>query len=322
MKKENKYLVVKGTSGLGNRIFVIATAILYCQISKRQLVVDWRDTSYGGSDTFNSFPYFFDCPLNEDLSVLPDTDDIFPEIWIGNVNTMTFGGMRQKLEKEGADVNSISCDISKIDYPHKILFFSSYTHKIDKLKDLFTGDFSRYSKLNTKQILKKIINSNLKINKELKLDFDSFIKNNFSDYNIGVHIRYTDMKIPVDKIFEQVEKQLKKKPKAKIFLATDSLPMMNEFKNKFTNVIVTEKWFSPTGERLHQNWQECEERLKNGVEALRDIYLLSQCQCLIFSAKSSFGYLSSILKDDEKDVYDIEAPSFNEKLIKKIKKIF
>lgn len=320
MSQTDKYLLVKGTSGIGNRIFALATAILYSQITKRQLVVDWTDTSYGGSDNFNSFSYFFDCSVNQDLSVLPQTDDIFPEVWIGNLD-MTFGGMQQKLKQEGLNKNLISCQVTQIDYPQQILVFGSYSSKIHLMKkqNYLTGKFAEYAQLDVKAILTKIIKENINISEHLTAKFNQFIKDKFCDYTIGVHIRYSDMKVPVEEIYKLVEKQLKKKPTATIFLATDSQMIMEEFKQKFNNVIVAEKWFSPNGERLHQNWDECQDRLTNGIEALQDIYLLSRCQSLIFSSQSSFGYLASILKDDPEEVYDIKIPPVKQKLIKKTK---
>ena len=53
----NKYILVKGSSGLGNRILVLSSAILYGQISGRQVFVDWRDGTYGEPKT-NFFSIF------------------------------------------------------------------------------------------------------------------------------------------------------------------------------------------------------------------------------------------------------------------------
>lgn len=323
MSQLNKYLLVKGTSGIGNRIFAIATAILYAQLTQRQLVVDWTDSSYGGSENFNSFSYFFDCTINQELTILPPTKDIFPEFWCDNLK-MTFGRMEQQLKQKGIDKNQISCDITQLNYPQQILIFSSYTHKFALMKqqNYFTGKFAEYKQLNTKQILRKVIRENLKISSNLTNKFDQFIQDKFGDYNIGVHIRFSDMKVPVEKIYELVEKQVRKKTNATIFLATDSAEVMTDFQQKFDHVITAEKWFAPSGQRLHQNWDECQDRLTNGVEALQDIYLLSQCHSLIFSSQSSFGYLASIFKDNPQDSYDINSPSTQEKLIEKVKIFF
>ena len=96
---------------------------------------------------------------------------------------------------------------------------------------------------------------------------------------------------------------------------------MQDFKHKFNNVITAEKWFPPSGRRLHQNWEECPDRLQNGIEALRDLYLLSQCESLIFSSKSSFGYLASLLNSQGK-IYDVEQPSLTQKIRRKLKQIW
>ena len=316
MSTTEKYILVKGSSGLGNRIFAAATAILYAQISGRKIIIDWTEGTYSPHG-INTFPVFFDCPYVQEISNLPETDSVFPEIWRGRLNE-SFGGLKEKFKIKG--VQPLSFNVSKIDYNEQIIVFCAYTHKTNRMRNLFTGKFSHFATLNNHEILKKIINQYFQLQEEIKQQFQEFINYNFAQYNLGVHIRYSDMKVSLHKLYETVNR-LKKRPKNyQIFLATDSQEIMEDFKQKFSNVITAEKWFPSSGSRLHQNWEECPDRLQNGMEALRDLYLLSQCETLIFSSQSSFGYLASLLNSQGK-IYDIEQPSLRQKVIRKLKKI-
>ena len=50
---EDKYLIVKGLAGLGNRMLSALTGILYARLSGRRLIIDWRDPTYS-SDGSNA----------------------------------------------------------------------------------------------------------------------------------------------------------------------------------------------------------------------------------------------------------------------------
>ena len=41
-----KFLLVKGRSGLGNRLEVLMGGLVYARLTNRQVVVDWRDREY------------------------------------------------------------------------------------------------------------------------------------------------------------------------------------------------------------------------------------------------------------------------------------
>jgi hypothetical protein len=129
------------------------------------------------------------------------------------------------------------------------------------------------------------------------------------------------MKVPVEKIYETVDTVKQKQKNSPIFLATDSQTIMEDFKNKYDNVITAEKWYPKSGGTLHQNWDECEDYWQNGIEALRDLYLLGKCQTLIFSSQSSFGYIASLF-NSQGTLYDITQPSWREKMIRKLKLMF
>ncbi|KPQ39574.1 MAG: Nodulation protein Z (NodZ) [Phormidium sp. OSCR] len=128
------------------------------------------------------------------------------------------------------------------------------------------------------------------------------------------------MKIPLPKVESYLRSvvisvQLRY-PEFKIFVATDSQEVLLSFENKFPNVISISKWFSASGQRLHQNPQECQDLVQNGIEALMDLYLLAACDSLIFASRSSFSFLASLLMTNPNHrCYDIDR---NKSLIKQV----
>ena len=304
MASPQKFIVCKGTSGMGNRILAACTALLYGEISNRNVVIDWRDNSYSEEDNKNTFPTYFNCPTSYPVDVLAGATSVYPELWTGNLDE-SLGDLRSKLGLKG--YSEMSFDVSRTNYSADFLVLCAYTHKILSLRPLFTGDFEYLSEMTTPEILRSILDSKLHLVKEIHDSIYSYKAKNFSENTIGVHVRYTDIKVPLEKLIAKVKHLVNNKKDATIFLATDSQVVIERLKQKFPRVITADKWFPPTGERMHQNWDNCPNRYQNGVEALTDLYLLSECDNLVFSSKSSFGYVASLLsKAGPRKIYDVE----------------
>jgi hypothetical protein len=299
----DKFVVCKGTSGMGNRILAACTALLYGDIVGRQVVIDWRDQSYAEPGE-NAFPKFFDCPSAVAVAALPETDAIAPKLWAGNLD-MPLGKLQPQLDP--SDRQQMSVDISRADYTEDILVFCSYTHKIDRLRNLFVGQYAAFKALGNPAILRKVLADKMSPVPEIQQAINTFKDQCFGPETIGVHVRYTDMKIPLEKLLAQVQAVAQRSPHAVIFLATDAEEVVDQFKAQFPRLVTTNKWFPPDGQRLHQNWDHCPNRYQNGVEALTDLWLLSECDRLVFSSKSSFGYVASLLsKAGDRNIFDVE----------------
>lgn len=312
-----KYVVVKGTSGIGNRVFAVATGIVYAQLSGRQLVVDWRDGSYSLTGD-NMFFRYFDCPVAASVEQLPETTSLYPDTWHERLHR-SIGSLRN--EYGFRCYQQLSFDVSRLDYEEDIIVFSAYTHKLDAMRPLLRAESSHFAKLTTREILQEVLRSHLFLKEDISAQVESFKQEYFADYMIGIHIRYSDMKVPLSEVeacLQSVIHSIKvKHPNFKIFLATDSQEVLSSFRQKFPNLISTNKWFSDSGKHLHQNHQECEDLVRNGIEALVDLYLLAACDRLVFASRSSFGLLASFLmtKPDAK-WYDIDRKT---SLIKRVK---
>lgn len=299
---------------MGNRILAACTAMLYSQISGRKLIIDWRDGSYS-QEGQNSFPAFFEHPEANSREDLPVGASVYPAVWQGNLET-SLGRLRRAQEVSD---RSLSFDLDRLDYEEEILVFCAYTHKIYAMRSLFKDDFAYLSALDNHEILRSILGSQLRLNSDLLQSIEDFKSSHFGAKTIGVHVRYTDMKIPLDQLISKTQKIVRKTKADCIFLATDAQETIQQFQEHFERVVTLPKWFPPPGERLHQNWDHCPDRIQNGKEALMDIYLLAACPDLIFSSQSSFGFVASLCsKAEPQHLHDINRPAVLDRLKRKL----
>lgn len=59
MKRNGRYLIVKGTCGLGNRLMTLANALEYCEKTGRTISVDWCDGMFSPKGV-NAFDEYFE----------------------------------------------------------------------------------------------------------------------------------------------------------------------------------------------------------------------------------------------------------------------
>jgi len=81
----DRYLLVKGRAGLGNRILCALTGILYARLAGRRLLVDWSDPIYAEGG-LNVFHRYFRCPTADPADRIPATDSVAPAIWRGRLD--------------------------------------------------------------------------------------------------------------------------------------------------------------------------------------------------------------------------------------------
>ena len=112
--------------------------------------------------------------------------------------------------------------------------------------------------------------------------------------SIGVHIRFTDRKIPLGPVLKTLEQLKARHPTATIFLATDSAEIEDRLKRAFDKVITHPKRLGPAGARLHGPDTTCNP-LQEAENALIDMWQLSRCDHLIYSRRSTFSVTSGYL---------------------------
>ncbi|MBF0489369.1 MAG: glycosyltransferase [Candidatus Omnitrophica bacterium] len=306
-----KFLVLKSKVGMANRIESLMAAICYAHISQRTLVVDWREGMYAEKGR-NSFHMLFKSPLVNVSDRLPQTDSVFPSIWVRN------------LDKTIWDVNSpdlpvVNIDLSKVDYEEHIVVMSDLRFDLEDFGLNAQSILAFWSCENEKELLRKLLVNYLSLRPDITSRVNEFYANNLHGKKIiGVHIRCTDNQksprhyIDINKFPSVIQSILKKDPDAFIFLSTDNKRVLGEYQKNYKNIRCTNKFFPDHSEApIHYRNGT---RVDMAKEALIDLYVLARCDYLIYSDRSCFGELALLLSNlDQGNIYNIE--SMNQKEI-------
>jgi len=308
MKTEN-VLVVKSKGGMGNRMLCAATGLLYGQITNRSVFVDWRDGIYA-EGLVNAFPLFFESPsLNyiDEKSICSNA--VTPKIWQGNLSR-TVSAVLSLYDPNKHSSKFIhrkySIDVRRIDYSEPVIVFWNYIDRINNLKRHFGANENSFQGLDRKGIIKKVLTEQMVLKEEIRNKIADFKSQNWFGFVIGVHVRYTDRKTSLAKYEKPISKLLNNNSGALIFLATDSPDVSKYFIDKYDRVISTPKWYPENSGALHSSG-DCPDRYQSGVDALVDMYLLAECDGLVFPGNSTFSWISSILTNAPlENVFDVE----------------
>ena len=295
-----KTVIVKGGAGMGNRMLCAASGILWAKAAKRKVYIDWRDQAYSSNEENSFFHFFENSQILKEAPVC--TSNIFPKVWKGNQNysiSKMIGTYDPKKFGSLLIHKKYSINPKNIYYPEDIVVFWHYIGFFEKIKAIVRNTLPEFSKMSLEVMMRKVIVEEMKLLPKIQYLIDNYKKQNFQENMIGVHIRYTDRKINLIKIENAIKKVLNKNKEAMLFLCTDCKDIENTYRRKYgERVFFTEKWFPATDSKrsaLHYN--NCPDRVQNGVEALIDMYLLSQCNYIIYSENSTFSYISRVISD-------------------------
>jgi hypothetical protein len=304
-----RYLVVKGAAGMGNRMLALLSAILYARASGRRLIVDWSDFSYS-TDRSNVFHNLFVCPEAEPACEIPDTDSVNPAIWRGHLQ-LTANRMIGKFDPGQHSKLTIhkrySVDLSRTDHPEQVAIMWSYVHLFRAVRPHLKGPLAPFAGLADMAIARSLLSDSLRPVPSVIDVVDSFEQRWFARRPVlGLHIRHSDRKTPLP-AFDRVIRRIRRRhPDCSIFLATDNRHVLEEIEEKHGAVVSTPKWYPENGAKMHEN-HACSDRLQTGIEALIDMYLLARCDYLVFSSRSTFSVISSLLTEaPASNVIDVE----------------
>lgn len=290
---ENKFVLVKGKAGLGNRMLSALTGILYARLTGRRVYVDWSDYTYS-NDGSNAFHRFFQCSLFSPTDEIPETDSVNPSIWRGHLHESVIDMQRPYGIDNQESRRTFSIDLTKLDYQEDVLVLWTNTQRVNLLRIHFTGSFNQFNKASTKDILSKLLREDLTLHPQVRERVNQCKLNWFKQKTVGVHIRYTDRKARLPAIKWKLDALLKREPELQIFLSTDNLEIKKMVEQSYAGVVTTPHWYPTPGSHIHQN-QNCSDRMESGIEALVDLYLLAECDYLIIDTSSSLSYVANLL---------------------------
>lgn len=341
---KDRYLLLKGCAGLGNRFITLMKALQYSRLSGRKIYVDWSDGMFDAAGN-NIFYEFFE--LNYENKV---TIEQIKEVYNNGGTTYPRYIYLEDFEKPIYPESNVESSF-KVYSPaiskktiYKVVLSLIPLHKIvyllglqsfqrpDKFKDLtwwkvvktindgnnlplgsnlwpwLKADIVFFADFRPFCSMKKF-SSTIK----LKEEYETIINNMASFLKlhnaIGVHIRYTDKKPKkqLDNLIGKLQKEVDNE--SKIFLCTDNKDIEEDFVRIFGDKIIkTDKYIPKVkGEGIHI-WASLQNdnSLKRQMfeDSLIDMWLLSKCKFLYWQGNSSFSLISKLLIDDNKKCKD------------------
>jgi hypothetical protein len=290
------------------------SGILLARITGRALVVDWSDPFYsrGGRDAFPELFVLETSIPTDSPAALPDTDSVHPAVWRGHLHESAATMRARVLGPRAVGPHSwrpLCTDLDRIDRPERFLVLACFSEQIDPLRKHLTGALAHLRARSTTEILKGLWTDHLSLAPRLAERVDAFRRDRFDRPTLGVHVRATDRRTRVAAIEAMATRLAGRPPHPRIFLASDNADVVRRYRARFGDVVATEKWYPPPGERMHGN-VDSPDLLRVAADALVDMHLLAACDQLIIDSRSSFGRIAALRSRAEQDVIDLHPGRF------------
>lgn len=286
--------VIKAKGGMGNRMLCAVSGILWARLAGRRCFVDWRDDAYSRSGE-NSFPHFFAADGLVDTPPPDDERDVAPDAWAGRLGLSVSNAFHAHDPRAHRDITAHrrwSIDPRRTDQPRRVAVFWHYIDQLDLLRPRLHRIDEAFRGLGYRDTVGHAVRTLLPLRPEIAAWIDDFAAEHLDTPAVGVHVRFTDRRVPIDRCEAAARVLLDRLDARRIFLATDSREVEDRFRDRFGDVVVTEKWLPEPGQTLHQN-QACADPVANGIEALRDMFLLARCRGLVYASRSTFSLISA-----------------------------
>ena len=311
-----KRILVKGTGGLGNRMLSVLTASLFAIVTKRRLLIDWRDPIFTGrsGSAPDLFSELFVSPIADPLPEPIEASSILPSLWKGRLDE-TLGVVGRDHDplfyKKFASFRQLAISLRNVDYPEDLLVFWSWREVMRPLRSHLIRFDSRYRKMTNEAILREAAQIYLQPCERVQSIVNQFMAENFHSRMLGLHIRATDLQAPVDKLLAVASQLVRQHGCTGVFCATDNAEVEDRARKLLPNLVTLPKKLPKSGVPLHYD-PECESRIETATQALADLLLLSKCPYLEYASRSSFGYVASLYAPDGQILADVDR--FNPKV--------
>lgn len=290
-----KLLIIKAKGGLGNRILSAVSGLAFADLTGRTPVIDWRDGSYAPLGE-NAYPILFDTPITLPCDIRDDAPgSLTPTIWKAQLGLTPQAMIEAHFPDSHASptvYRKLCVDLNRLDASEDTAVFWCYLPKFGRLSRHLRGH-PAFAGRSLNEIVRGYLDSHFTPNANVRSRIDMMLAE-IPRPIIGVHIRYTDRKIPLHKIRQALRRRLERDPGASIFLATDNAEVQAAIVAEFDNVHYTSKYLDAEGHRLH--WPTSQvDKVREAENALLDMWLLARCDHLIHSRHSTFSETSALL---------------------------
>jgi hypothetical protein len=311
-----KALVIKAKGGLGNRMLSAVTGIVLAQLNDRTPYIDWRDGMYVAPGD-NLYPYLFEAGWMGDLASFDNATQVAPSVWSGRMIEHPTNIIHREYPNKHSDpliYRKLSIDLVGPDPAETVGVFWSYLPKLKRLEQRMARH-PEFRGRDLSDITSDCLDHYFRPVAEVRERVDA-IFNDLRRPIIGVHIRFTDRKVPLPKIIASLAKLKSDMPEARIFLATDSAEAQAAVLARFPDAQTIEKALASNGAALHVAAPGFSDPVAEARNALIDMIALSRCDFMVHSSHSTFSVTAALIgRIPEANQIDVDR--FNAKVIVK-----
>ncbi|GAB5554775.1 MAG: nodulation protein NodZ [Saprospiraceae bacterium] len=308
---ETKYVVTKRSAGLGDLLVSLWSAWWYAKHTNRQLVVDWRNSTYDKSNQLNLLDDILETPqeidgvqLNGDLSKLSSLipHQFYPLFW--NSENLHMGAWEMpQLRKDQEDLVKNCRDKSQ----QVVIFSECLANLIPKPKQ----EKRFFKQLTFKSKWVQVANDFADIKFENKPVIGLHVRHGNGENIMGHTPYWEEVNQSLSfccQLLEKCKTLYAKKPYV-IYLATDSVVVEQEILSLFPETIVYPKQHRKPGSGALHRENNDPKALQN---SLIEMLLLAKSELLIrFPPGSFFTHYASIVKPNS-NRYSAELERFCE----------
>lgn len=288
-------LLIKAKGGLGNRMLAAVTGIILAQLSGRTPVIDWRDGLYVPEGT-NLYPLLFRDPVGIDPAEFDASTAVAPALWAGRLAEQPVSMIARHFPNKHSSpflYRRLSVPLTGADPAAPIGVFWSYLPKLARLRARLRAD-RRFDGRSLDAITQDMLHRHFTPNDRVRQALSDLFAGRHRPI-IGVHIRFTDRKVPLAKIERALARLRTRSPASDIFLATDSAEAQAFVTSRFKRVFTIDKQLVEDGQALHYAGTRMADPIREAENAVIDMFALSECDWLIHSRHSTFSVAASLI---------------------------
>jgi hypothetical protein len=310
-----KYFITNRPSGLGDLLCNLAATYYYARMYDGDVILDWRNIIYNYNEfwktkktnTGNLFTSLFvqpTQPLNGVNFILPEVDDVY---W--NIDRSKIFNINPRWNKISDELNQQEYEtINKNINDNEYIFVEQRIHEHNQIfPNIQHSKFSIEGKISNFTEKFDYVNflNFFQVQPYIKYKIDNFIKDNFVSQNVvGIHMRYGNIKQKeptireykndtdhwisdkeiIDTIKEKISNISIENPK--YFISCDDHRINSLILDNIPNSFCLQKYFPEDGLSLMGTYANAQIKILQ--ESFMDMFLLSECQHLIYTYHSVY----------------------------------
>ncbi len=303
MASRKRYLVVRASGGLSNRLQAVLGGIAYCLLTGRSLCVDWRDGLY--SDDFsNVFPLWFNID-GMDTATCQEVEEAYaqgaslaPPFWQkylheaiaveylfdANEHMSPQGRQDSCYDIESPDAITQDAKASPI-----LVYWGWNLQALLTLSTPLREKFPELANLNDQELAHALFVKHIHPTPPVLQHVEDFYRTHFSQQPLGIHIRHSDLQSPLPRMLETL--QALHTQDQEIFLCTDNERVEKMVQRLYPHCVTRTKTFQGVNIPLH-NYVPGISNVEKGFDAVVEMLILARCSQIIHYAPSSFARIA------------------------------